>query len=178
MSKRHSKFLSYVLRHDPAQLDLELDRAGWVHVDDLVAAASRRDDSWTRDLLNRVVETNDKKRFEFSPDGTMIRARQGHSIDVDLGYETRVPPALLFHGTVKKHLESIFETGLLPMSRHHVHLSPDVATASNVGSRRGKAVILRVDAARMHEAGHEFMCTDNDVWLVEAVPAEYIEVDS
>lgn len=175
MNKRYSKFLSLVLRHQPETLGLTLDEAGWAPVDELLQAATKRDRAWSRELLDEVVHTNTKQRFEFSPDGTHIRARQGHSVEVDLGYEPEEPPEFLFHGTVKKYLDAIFEGGLQPMSRHHVHLSPDLETATIVGSRRGKPVLLRVAAKRMHAEGHEFMHTENDVWLVAGVPAEFID---
>jgi putative RNA 2'-phosphotransferase len=174
--KRASKFLSLVLRHNPGKIGIELDGAGWVGVDDLLEAVRTRGRGVTlgRDKLQEVVDTNDKRRFEFSDDGQRIRARQGHSVDVDLGDEQREPPARLYHGTPEKFVEAIRRDGLLKMSRHAVHLSPDHQTATKVGSRRGRPVIVKVRALDMHADGHEFFLTGNDVWYTEHAPAEYL----
>jgi putative RNA 2'-phosphotransferase len=169
-----SKFLSLVLRHDPARIGLVLDSGGWVAVDDLLAAARRADVALDRPLLERVVAENDKRRFAFDPTGTRIRASQGHSVPVELGLEPREPPPVLYHGTAARFLDSIRRDGLRPGSRTHVHLSRDEATAQNVGRRHGKPVILTVDARAMHGAGHEFLCSENGVWLTLTVPAAYL----
>ena len=124
----------------------------------------------SRGDLERVIRENDKQRFELSPDGARIRARQGHSISVDLGLEPRVPPDVLFHGTVARALPAIRHEGLRPMNRHHVHLSPDRDTAIHVGARRGEPVILEIDAAGLHASGEPFYLTENGVWLVGTVP--------
>jgi putative RNA 2'-phosphotransferase len=129
----------------------------------------------TEPELRHVVETSDKKRFALSEDGRQIRASQGHSVEVELGYEPATPPDVLFHGTVQRFLDSIRQKGLVKGKRHHVHLSVDVATARKVGDRRGEAVILRVDAAGMAQAGHLFYVSANGVWLTEGVPAGFIE---
>ena len=173
---RLSKYMSYVLRHRPEAAGLELGEGGWVDLDSLVAACVEAGRANGRDDVLRVVAENDKQRFELSGDGTLIRAAQGHSVEVDLGLVPVVPPAALFHGTVERHLESIRAQGLLPMGRTHVHLSGDVATARRVGSRRGTPVILHVDAAAMDAAGYEFFRAANGVWLVDAVPPQYLAV--
>lgn len=167
---RASKFLSLVLRHRPEHIGITLDPAGWVAVDELLAAARR-----TGFPLDRVVAENDKRRFAFSADGASIRASQGHSVGVDLGLAPRTPPDVLFHGTAARFLESIRSEGLKPGSRTHVHLSPDEATARTVGRRHGSPVVLRVEAGAMHRDGHEFLCSENGVWLAQAVPARYLE---
>jgi len=174
--KKASKFLSLVLRHDPGRIGLELDQAGWVGVDDLLEGIkrNRRGVSMDREKLRRVVETNDKGRFEFSDDGTRIRARQGHSVHVELGDEPREPPECLYHGTPEKFVTAIRSGGLLKMSRHAVHLSPDYETATKVGARRGRAVVIKVRARRMHEDGHEFRLTGNGVWYTDHVPPDYL----
>lgn len=169
-----SKFLSYVLRHRPDSIGITLDENGWVDIDELLAAAQRHGKNVSRTQLERVVATNDKKRFALSDDGRRIRASQGHSVSVDLDLPPVTPPRLLYHGTVERFLDSIRTQGLVRGSRHHVHLSPDEATAQKVGSRRGKPVILIVEAARMHEAGHQFFRSANNVWLTENVPVEFL----
>jgi putative RNA 2'-phosphotransferase len=169
-----SKFLSYVLRHQPEAVGIALDAGGWVPVDMLLDACARHGRQLSRADLDEVVATNPKQRFALSEDGRRIRANQGHSTAVDLGYEPAEPPAVLFHGTVARLLPSIRAEGLQRMQRHHVHLSPDEATARAVGARRGKPVILRIDARSMREAGHLFFHTPNGVWLTDTVPASFI----
>lgn len=171
---RVSKRLSLHLRHAPEQIGLVLGPGGWVAVDELLEALARHGHRVSREELAEVVARNDKKRFAFDDTGTMIRANQGHSVPVDLGLAEAVPPGVLFHGTVTAALPAIRREGLRPMKRHHVHLSPDEQTATRVGARRGKPVVLRVDAARMTGDGHRFFRSDNGVWLVAAVPPEYL----
>lgn len=59
--------------------------------------------------------------------------------------------------------------------RHHVHLSPDTATTRTVGNRRGAPVVLIIDAGAISAAGHNFLQTENSVWLTDAVPPAFIE---
>ncbi|WP_410609429.1 RNA 2'-phosphotransferase [Amycolatopsis sp. lyj-109] len=166
---RISKRLARHLRHDPAALGLTLTPGGWVSVDTLVRALSI-----TREELDEVVERNNKRRFAFDETGTRIQASQGHSVTVDLGLPDATPPDVLYHGTVAKYLDAIFHEGLRPMNRHAVHLSATTETARTVGARRGKPVILRVDAAAMATAGHAFQVSANGVWLTASVPPLYL----
>jgi putative RNA 2'-phosphotransferase len=172
MSKQLSKTLSYWLRHAPEAGGLVLDDAGWAGVDAVRAALAR--EGLAPDLLERTVAESDKQRFELSNDGTRIRARQGHSIEVDLDWPIAVPPEHLYHGTVARFVEAILAEGLKPMARHHVHLSPDIETATRVGARRGEAILLRVAAAEMARGGAVFRLSSNGVWLAEAVPAVFL----
>lgn len=169
-----SKFLSYVLRHQPEAVGIALDANGWVDVDELLAACASHGRALSRDELAEVVTTNSKQRFALSDDGARIRASQGHSTSVDLAYEPVTPPDVLYHGTAAANLPAIERDGLQRMSRHHVHLSLDVETAKAVGGRHGKPVVLEVDARAMHSAGHAFFVTPNNVWLTETVPTEFI----
>ncbi|MEV4142056.1 RNA 2'-phosphotransferase [Amycolatopsis sp. NPDC049691] len=166
---RLSKRLARHLRHDPAAIGLTLSPDGWAPVEQLVRALKI-----TREQLDEVVETNNKRRFAFDETGTRIRASQGHSVAVDLGLADAVPPDVLYHGTVTKFLDAILREGLRPMNRHAVHLSATIDTARTVGARRGKPVILRVDAAGMAAAGHAFQVSANGVWLTAAVPPVYL----
>lgn len=174
MSKDFSRLLSRVLRHEPESIGIELDPAGWVRIDNLLSQVKKAGFKADRELLDQVVANNDKKRFTISEDGLRIRAAQGHSVEVDLGLLPSVPPDLLFHGTATVNLDSIFEKGLIPGSRRHVHLSKDEATALRVGQRHGKALVLKVDAGRAHADGIAFFVADNGVWLTEALPATYL----
>ncbi|KMO37840.1 hypothetical protein VQ03_18575 [Methylobacterium tarhaniae] len=169
-----SKTLSYWLRHKPESADLDLDPAGWARVDAVLAAfeAGGRRVDW--ETLLRVVETNDKARFELSADAGSIRARQGHSVTVAGDWSRSDPPDHLWHGTVERVWPAILAEGLQPMARHHVHLSPDPDTAARVGARRGRPVVLRVAAGRLAAAGHPFWVTGNGVWLAEHVPPDAI----
>jgi putative RNA 2'-phosphotransferase len=175
-ARRVSKRLSYVLRHAPDGVGLTLDAAGWVAVDDLLTALARHGLRLTREQLDRVVAGNDKQRFAFDDTGTRIRASQGHSVPVDLGYAAATPPDVLFHGTPTSSLDQILVQGLRPGRRHAVHLSTDVATASVVGARRGDHLVLRVDAAAMAAEGARFTRSANGVWLVDAVPPQHLTV--
>jgi putative RNA 2'-phosphotransferase len=169
-----SKFLSLVLRHEPGTIGITLDDAGWTDVAALLAAMATNGTPLTRGQLEHVVNTSDKKRFTFSDDGLRIRASQGHSVEVELGYEPMQPPEVLYHGTAGQFLESIRRTGLDKRGRHDVHLSETPATATTVGGRRGEAVVLIVAAGQMHRDGFSFRRSANGVWLVDAVPAKYL----
>ncbi len=170
-----SKFLSFVLRHRPEEIGLELGEQGWVEVDLLIEAAARSGRRFTREELDRVVATNDKQRFALSDDGRLIRASQGHSVRVDLALEPVEPPETLFHGTATRFLKSIAREGLRPGSRQHVHLSLDEKTATTVGSRHGVPAVLVIRAGSMHREGFVFYRSDNGVWLTDAVPVAYID---
>lgn len=171
---RTSKFLSLVLRHRPDRVGIVLDEAGWTDVGALLKGMSRAGHGIGLDQLVALVKANDKKRFAFNDDRTRIRAVQGHSQDVDLGYAPATPPDRLFHGTVARFVPSIRIEGLTPGDRQQVHLSPDRATAETVGRRRGKPVVLTIDSARMVADGHVFHIADNGVWLVDLVPPGFI----
>jgi putative RNA 2'-phosphotransferase len=173
---RISKFMSLVLRHQPQTAKLTLEPGGWALIDDLIAGAAGAGMHFTRDELEEVVETCDKQRFGIDETDTKIRANQGHSTEVDLQLAPAEPPAELFHGTPERNLTAVLRDGLFKMARHHVHLSPDTQTATKVGSRRGKPVILAIDAATMRADGHLFYCSANGVWLVEHVPPQYLRV--
>ena len=173
---RLSKSLSYWLRHRPDAAGLVLDHQGWANVGAVLASLSRSGPPVELDRLRSMIDRNDKQRFELSPDGERIRARQGHSVAVALDWPCVVPPELLYHGTVERFLDLIVEQGLRPMQRHHVHLSPDVDTARRVGSRRGVPVILAVKARELSATGTPFFLTANNVWLTEAVPPRFLEV--
>jgi putative RNA 2'-phosphotransferase len=171
-----SKFLSKHLRHAPEELGLALEPGGWVEIDTLLAACVKHGFPVSREQLDEVVRTSDKKRYSYDEAGTRIRANQGHSTDVDLQLQPVEPPALLYHGTADKNVTEILAFGLLKMKRHHVHLSLDIATAIKVGQRHGKPVILAIESAAMQTRGHLFYCSVNGVWLTDHVPAEFLLV--
>lgn len=177
-AKSISKFLSLVLRHEPEAIGLTLDAAGWASVRELLDAAGAHGRPISEEQLAYVVENNDKKRFTFSDDGSMIRAQQGHSVmAVDLQYQPVIPPDRLFHGTATRFVEAIRSEGLRPMSRQHVHLSGDTETATKVGQRHGKPIVLTIDAAAMYRDGCRFYVSPNGVWLTEVVGVSYIRFD-
>ena len=172
---RHiSKFLSFVLRHQPGMAGLSLDQEGWVEVEALLAGAKRAGIAITREELLRIVATSDKQRFALSENNRRIRANQGHSLPIDLGLEPSEPPAVLFHGTVDNAVLSILTMGIEKRSRQYVHLSPDVDTALKVGARHGRSVVLRVNASAMHAVGHRFYLSNNGVWLVDSVLPQFV----
>ena len=165
-----SKFISLILRHKPETIGIKLDAHGWAPVDQLLTGVGI-----SMEDLERIVGTDEKQRYSFNEDKTLIRANQGHSIPVDLELEEREPPEYLYHGTVGRFLGSIQKEGLKRGSRQFVHLSPDVETAVKVGQRRGKPVVLQVAAGRMHREGYRFYLSANGVWLTEAVPPQYLK---
>lgn len=172
---RLSKEVSRVLRHRPDSAGVVLDRNGWVSIDALIAGLAARGVHLSRSKLDVIVSTSDKQRFAISDDGRSIRANQGHSVGgVDLQLRQKTPPSRLFHGTIAVNVESIERTGLRPMKRTHVHLSPDRATAIVVGGRRGAAVVFEIDAHRMHSDGIKFLQSVNGVWLVHSVAPRYL----
>ena len=168
-----SKFLALILRHKPEAIGIILDPEGWADIEEIVAKSGGR---LTRELIDRAVEENNKKRYAVSEDGKRIRARQGHSVkDVDLKFDPVEPPDVLYHGTSSDCLQAIQVEGLLKMKRHHVHLSADMDTAYKVGNRhRGTPFVLQVDAKKMHSDGYKFFRSENGVWLTDSVPRQYI----
>ena len=170
-----SKFLSLVLRHKPQEIGITLDSEGWVPVKELLAAAARHGRSISREQLDEVVATNDKRRFSFSPDGLLVRANQGHSVEVDLGLVPIEPPELLYHGTVQRFLDSIREKGLVRGNRHHVHLSADRDTADRVGHAVADPWYWWSRPGVQRE-GHRFFRSENGVWLTETVPPQYLSL--
>ena len=169
-----SKLLSYILRHKPEEYGIVLDENGYTNVDELINQLNTHNENINFEILQHIVDTNNKKRFAFNDDLTKIRASQGHSVDVELGYTEQQPPAILYHGTIEKFLASIMQDGLQKMQRHHVHLSADKATAIKVAERRGKPIILEIKADEMFANGHKFYLSDNGVWLTEQVPMQFI----
>lgn len=172
-----SKFLSFVLRHDPQSIQLDMDQQGWVFVQQLIDHAKTiKGINLDIEKISHVVASCEKQRFKLSEDSSCIKANQGHSVQVDLALQPQVPPAMLYHGTASRFLATIQQQGLKAMQRHHVHLSSNTKTALTVGQRYGKPVLLQIDAAAMQQHGHIFYCSDNQVWLTDAVPVQYIHV--
>jgi putative RNA 2'-phosphotransferase len=170
-----SKFLSLVLRHQPETIGICLDDNGWTDVDELIEKATKAGFEIDRDILQFVVDSNSKKRFTLDETKNKIRANQGHSVEVELGYESQKPPGILYHGTGKRSLESILQTGLEKRSRHHVHLTTSLETAINVGQRHGEPFVFEVLAQQMFVDGFQFFQSVNGVWLVEYVPVRYFK---
>lgn len=170
-----SKYLSKHLRHSPERIGLQLAPGGWVKIDELLAATRQNGFPITRFQLQEVVAKNDKQRFSFDSTGTLIRANQGHTVEVDLQLPETLPPQILYHGTNHHAAGLILKNGLSKMSRHHVHLTTNIEIAKNVGKRRGRLVLFAVQAQRMREDGYSFYCSDNGVWLVDFVPPQYIQ---
>ena len=172
-----SKLLSLILRHNPDKIGITLDKNRWVDVNILLANIKKEKVDLTFSELKGIVDNNNKKRFAFSDDFKKIRASQGHSLEIDLDYKEQKPPDILFHGTATKNLNLILTDGIKKMSRHHVHLSQDVVTALQVGKRHGKPLILKVDSIRMYSDRFVFYLSENNVWLTEFVPAQYLKID-
>ena len=173
MSKT-SRFLSLVLRHNPKLVGLTLGPGGWVPIDDLLRGMKKAGRGITRDELEVVVAEDNKSRYTLSEDGQRIRAAQGHSVKINLDLPTAIPPDRLFHGTARHSLDTIWNEGLKPGRRQQVHLSGDPETATRVGARHGRPVVLTIETDKMHADGHEFLQADNGVWLTNHVPPAYL----
>lgn len=172
-----SRYISFILRHRPDAIGLSLDKHGYIDVQNLINGIKENSDFYIDlDILKFIVETDNKKRYSFSEDGTKIRANQGHSVKVDLGLKEVKPPSVLYHGTGEKYLESILKEGLKSKSRMYVHLSSDVDTAISVGKRHGEPIVLDIDAERMYEDEYKFYLSENGIFLAESVPVKYINV--
>lgn len=169
-----SKYMSLILRHKPDAIGITLDEHGWANVDELIAGIAK-DNEFNMEILEEIVRTDEKQRYSFNEEKTLIRANQGHSIPVDVELEELVPPEILWHGTGEKYVTSIDKQGLIPKSRLYVHLSKDEETAINVGSRHGKPVIYLVSAKKMYEDGYKFYRSVNGVWLTKGVPLQYLQ---
>lgn len=170
-----SKFLSLILRHKPEAVGISLDEHGWADVQELIGGINRENPgSLDMDTLKEIVRTDEKQRYSFNEDHTLIRANQGHSIPVDVELEQTTPPDVLWHGTGEKYTTSIDLRGLVPKSRQYVHLSADQETARKIGSRHGRPVIYRVDCRKMTEDGYLFYVSANNVWLTKEVPVLYL----
>ncbi|WP_233874124.1 RNA 2'-phosphotransferase [Paraburkholderia adhaesiva] len=172
-----SKYLSYILRHEPHAIGLQLDTEGWANIDDLIECANKHGHALDKATVHAVVVTNSKKRFTISDDNQRIRAVQGHSTPiVRRMYTETAPPEVLYHGTATRFLTPIMEQGLKTGSRHHVHLSLDIPTAVTVGMRHGKPAILEIQALRMHHQGFKFFLAENGVWLTDFVPPAFLKL--
>lgn len=171
-----SVFLSLVLRHKPDAAGIQLDEHGWANVNELIDGVNSTGRRIDRESLERIVVTDEKGRYSFNEDKTLIRANQGHSVVVDVELKEQEPPEFLYHGTAERFMENILTKGLKPMNRLYVHLSKDKETAVKVGKRHGKPVILKVHSGKMYKAGNKFYLSENGVWLTKSVSAEYFSI--
>ena len=172
--KEVSKYMSLILRHKPDAIGITLDEHGWANVDELIAGIAK-DNEFNMEILEEIVRTDEKQRYSFNTDKTLIRANQGHSIPVDVELEEKEPPEILWHGTGEKFVASIDAQGLIPKSRLYVHLSKDEETAIKVGTRHGRPVLYKVKAGEMFREGYKFYLSVNGVWLTEEVPVKYLK---
>ncbi|RRB07939.1 RNA 2'-phosphotransferase [Larkinella rosea] len=170
-----SKFLSMVLRHKPEKIGIQLDENGWTDVADLLEKSNRFGIPFDLEMLKHIVDTNPKQRFALNAAQDKIRANQGHSVPIELGYASQEPPEILYHGTAEKSVQSILATGLEKRNRQHVHLSSDLETALKVGQRHGIPFVFKVFAKQMYNDKFEFYRSDNGVWLTHEVPVNYLK---
>lgn len=170
-----SKYMSLILRHKPEVIGIGLDEHGWANVNDLISGIKKDNHGFSFELLEEIVKTDNKQRYSFNDDMTLIRANQGHSIPVDVELEEKRPPEFLYHGTGEKYTESIDKIGLIPKSRLYVHLSKDITTAEQVGKRHGKEIVYQVNAGQMYKDGYKFFLSVNNVWLTKEVPVKYLD---
>ena len=172
--KDTSRYLSLILRHKPEVIGITLDEHGWANVDELIAGVSKTHPI-DMAVLEQIVSEDEKQRYSFNEDRTLIRANQGHSIPVDVELDEKIPPEILYHGTGEKYVNSIDKEGLIPKSRLYVHLSSNEETAYKVGQRHGKPVIYIVKSGEMYRDGYKFFRSVNNVWLTKNVPVQYLK---
>lgn len=172
---KSSKFISLILRHKPETIGITLDEHGWANVNELINGINNSGRNIDMEILEEIVRTDNKQRYSFNEDKTLIRANQGHSITVNVELKEMVPPDILYHGTATRFLDSIKQQGIKSMSRLYVHLSKDYETAVNVGNRHGKHCVLKIDAKRMHSDGIKFYLSENGVWLTKFVDWKYVK---
>lgn len=169
-----SKFIALVLRHKPEAAGIVVDSQGWANTGNLVRAIKKlKDPTFSVSDLAEIVYTDSKGRYSFSDDLRLIRANQGHSINVDVELEEVEPPTLLYHGTATKYIDGIEAEGIISKSRLYVHLSETVSTATDVGKRHGKPVVYTIHAKKMFDHGYKFYKSVNGVWLTKTVPTDY-----
>ena len=171
-----SKFMSLLLRHKPWVGDLTLDEHGWCDVASLIKAVEKKNDGFNMEILEEIVRGDEKQRYSFNENKTLIRANQGHSIPVDVELPKTIPPDILYHGTSTKNIESIQKIGLQHMDRLYVHLSSDYETAIKVGARHGKPIVFVINTKQMYEDGFVFYRSVNGVWLTKEVPPQYLHL--
>ena len=171
-----SRYMSLILRHRPEVISISLDEHGWADVDDMINGIAEKNEGFNMEILEEIVKTDNKQRYSFNADKTLIRANQGHSVPVDVELDEKEPPESLYHGTGEKYVSSIGTQGLIPKSRLYVHLSSDIDTAKNVGRRHGKEVVYSVTTRKMYQDGYKFYLSVNGVWLTKKVPLEYLQI--
>lgn len=169
-----SKYMSLILRHKPEVIGIYIDEHGWANVEKLIQGIAKNNPGFNMEALEEIIKTDNKQRYSFNDDKTLIRANQGHSIQVDVELEEKEPPNVLYHGTGEKYVTSIDKNGLIPKSRLYVHLSRDIETARAVGKRHGKEIIYSVNSAQMHKDGYKFYLSKNGIWLTKKVPMKYL----
>jgi putative RNA 2'-phosphotransferase len=169
-----AKYMSLLLRHKPELENLDMDKYGCVFVEQLIHSLNI-----TMEELIEIVNNDNKQRFSFNSELTKIRVNQGHSLSwIELKLIEQTPPDILYHGTSKKFLSSIYEKGIIKnfgkFQRNHVHLSIDLKTAENVGKRHGTVYILYINSKQMFIDGYKFYLSENNVWLTNNIPRKYI----
>ena len=168
--------MSLILRHKPEVIGITLDEHGWARVNDLICGIEKNNPGFNMDILEQIVRTDSKQRYSFNDDKSLIRANQGHSVNVDVELKEKEPPEYLYHGTGEKYVKSINQNGLIPKSRLYVHLSKDIKTAENVGKRHGKEIVYRINSGRMYRNGYKFYLSENGIWLTKEAPVKYLEM--
>lgn len=172
---KFSRYLSYILRHNPSDINITLDNEGYCEVETLLKNLNKKKYNVDLDYLKKIVKEDNKGRYSFSGDMTKIRANQGHSV-TKISFEEAEPPDILYHGTAKKYLESILEKGIVKGNRHHVHMSSDIETASRVGKRHGDLIVLIIDSKKMREDNIKFYISENGVYLCDYIAPKYFKV--
>lgn len=174
-AERFSRWMAYVLRHNPERYGLQPDRHGFVNLDDFVQIARHRYPDLSPDRVREFVTASGAARFEIA--GEVVRARYGHSIPVEPVGEPVPPPPKLFYGTEASRVPAILAGGLSPVDRRVVHLSVTAEEAFAIARKKTEhPAIFRVSAQEAADAGIAFY-RESSLYLVSHVPAKFLAVE-
>ncbi len=171
-AERFSRWMAYVLRHNPTRYGLQPDQHGYVSLEEFLTIARRRYPQTTPATLRGLIEGG-AGRFEIS--GDRLRARYGHSIPVQPAGAPVQPPAHLYYGIDQQAIAVALRNGLMPTDRQFLHLSgtPEEALAI-IRKKSSQPAVLHVDAASASAAGVRFY-REGNVHLAPRLPAVYLK---
>lgn len=172
--ERISRFLTFLLRHQPREYPLVFDKRGFVDWRDLVEIVQERFYEVTEEEIRAVVTDSEKQRFELKDD--KVRATYGHSFPIDLESEAAEPPERLYYGAARDLARSMTRNGLRPRDRKYIHLSVSVQDAESVARRHDPApAVIVVSAQAAHAEGVRFYRA-GPLFLAEHVPAKFLSL--
>jgi len=168
------RLISGILRHFPDKFGLNMDKNGWVNSESLVRAVRRRYRWANRWIIKALIYSDEKKRYELSDD--KIRARYGHSVDVELSDMPEAQEDVLYYGTSEEEAQRMVEIGIKPVNQTFVHLSTTIEKSEEVARlRTDSPIILEVDAKGARRDGIRIVKANEIIALAKEIPAKYIK---